>query len=55
LLHNIKHNQVLHERVVILTVQIEEVPHYPAEKRAESGRLARASTGSSCAMVSWMK
>jgi len=35
LLHNIKHNQVLHERVVILTVQIEEVPHYPAEKRAE--------------------
>ena len=27
LLHNIKHNQVLHERVVILTVQIEEVPH----------------------------
>jgi KUP system potassium uptake protein len=35
LLHNIKHNQVLHERVVILTVLIEEVPHYPAEKRAE--------------------
>jgi KUP system potassium uptake protein len=35
LLHNIKHNQVLHERVVILTVQVEEVPHYPPEKRAE--------------------
>ena len=35
LLHNIKHNQVLHERVVILTVQIEEVPHYPPEKRSE--------------------
>jgi KUP system potassium uptake protein len=35
LLHNIKHNQVLHERVVILTVLIEEVPHYPAETRAE--------------------
>ena len=35
LLHNIKHNQVLHERVVILTVQIEEVPHHPAEKRSE--------------------
>jgi KUP system potassium uptake protein len=35
LLHNIKHNQVLHERVVILTVLIEEVPHYPPEKRAE--------------------
>jgi KUP system potassium uptake protein len=38
LLHNIKHNQVLHERVVILTVQIEEVPHYPPEKCAEVTR-----------------
>jgi KUP system potassium uptake protein len=27
LLHNIKHNKVLHERVVILTVQIREVPY----------------------------
>ena len=35
LLHNIKHNQVLHERVVIMTVLIEEVPHFPPEKRAE--------------------
>ena len=35
LLHNIKHNQVLHERVVILTVMIEEVPHFPAQSRAE--------------------
>ncbi|WP_431358205.1 potassium transporter Kup [Sphingomonas brevis] len=34
MLHNIKHNQVLHERVVILTVQIEEVPHWPPEKRS---------------------
>ncbi len=38
MLHNIKHNQVLHERVVILTVQIEEVPHFPAERRAEVTR-----------------
>jgi len=35
LLHNIKHNQVLHERVVILTVSIEEVPHVTPENRAE--------------------
>jgi KUP system potassium uptake protein len=35
MLHNIKHNQVLHERIIILTVQIEEVPHFPAEKRSE--------------------
>lgn len=33
LLHNIKHNQVLHARVVILTVQIEEVPHLPPDQR----------------------
>ncbi len=26
LLHNIKHNRILHERVIILTVQIEDVP-----------------------------
>jgi KUP system potassium uptake protein len=33
LLHNLKHNQVLHERVVILTVKVEEVPHIgPAER-----------------------
>ena len=34
LLHNIRHNQVLHERVVILTVQIEEVPHFDSDQRA---------------------
>ncbi len=27
LLHNLKHNRVLHERVVVLTVAIEQVPH----------------------------
>ena len=41
LLHNIKHNQVLHERVVILTVQIEEVPHVAPESRAEVTRCRR--------------
>jgi KUP system potassium uptake protein len=35
LLHNLKHNQVLHERVLILNVKIEEVPHFTAEKRLE--------------------
>jgi KUP system potassium uptake protein len=35
LLHNLKHNQVLHQRVLILNVKIEEVPHVPAEKRLE--------------------
>ena len=32
LLHNIKHNKVLHERVVVLTVIIDEVPRVSPEK-----------------------
>ena len=35
LLHNLKHNQVLHERVLILHVKVEEVPHVPSEKRVD--------------------
>jgi len=35
LLHNLKHNQVLHERVIILNVKIEEVPHIAPERRVE--------------------
>jgi KUP system potassium uptake protein len=35
LLHNLKHNQVLHDRVLILNVKVEEVPHVPPEKRIE--------------------
>jgi KUP system potassium uptake protein len=33
LLHNLKHNKVLHERVVFLAVLTAEVPHVPAESR----------------------
>jgi KUP system potassium uptake protein len=36
LLHNLKHNKVLHERVVLLTVRIEDVPYVPDEKRLET-------------------
>ena len=35
LLHNVKHNKVLHDRVVILTVHIQGVPQVPEEKRTE--------------------
>jgi KUP system potassium uptake protein len=35
LLHNLKHNQVLHGRVLILNVHVEEVPHIAPEKRVE--------------------
>ncbi|MBB3032586.1 potassium transporter Kup [Alteriqipengyuania lutimaris] len=35
LLHNIKHNKVLHERVVILTVEIQDVPYVDPDHRCE--------------------
>lgn len=35
LLHNLKHNQVIHERVLILNVKVEDVPHVPVAKRSE--------------------
>jgi KUP system potassium uptake protein len=33
LLHNVEHNKVLHEQVVLLTVVTADVPHVPAESR----------------------
>ncbi len=36
LLHNLKHNKVLHERVILLTVRIEDVPYVAEEKRLET-------------------
>src|SRR5690606_22081335 len=35
LLHNIKHNKIIHERVVILTVNIKDVPSIPWDERVE--------------------
>ncbi|OAM52630.1 potassium transport protein Kup [Methylovorus sp. MM2] len=39
LLHNLKHNKVLHERVVVLTVRIEEIPFVAIEDRIEVEKL----------------
>lgn len=39
LLHNLKHNRVLHERCLVLTVLTEEVPHVPEERRWEAKAL----------------
>ena len=36
LLHNLKHNKVLHERVMLLTVRIEDVPFVIGERRIET-------------------
>ena len=36
LLHNLKHNKVLHERVMLLTVRIEDVPFVAEDKRFDT-------------------
>ena len=41
LLHNLKHNQVLHERNVVLTVVFHEVPWVPMDERVEVRSLGR--------------
>ena len=44
LLHNLKHNKVLHERVMLLTVKIEDVPYVAAENADHRDRLCPASS-----------
>jgi KUP system potassium uptake protein len=40
LLHNLKHNKVLHERIVLLHVATENIPRVAAERRIEVAHLA---------------
>src|SRR5690606_36265766 len=40
LLHNLKHNKVLHERLIFLTIRALEVPRVPAEERMHIEELA---------------
>lgn len=39
LLHNLKHNKVLHDRVVLLTIRSSETPYYPDAERLEVSHL----------------
>ncbi|MCX7170551.1 MAG: KUP/HAK/KT family potassium transporter, partial [Proteobacteria bacterium] len=39
MLHNLLHNKVLHERVVLLNVNVEEVPHVAESERVEVHQL----------------
>jgi KUP system potassium uptake protein len=39
LLHNLKHNKVVHERVVLLAVTTQDVPRVPRKERVESESL----------------
>ena len=41
LLHNLKHNKVLHERVILLTVRIEDVPYVDERRHTEMGDLGQ--------------
>jgi KUP system potassium uptake protein len=40
LLHNLKHNKVLHDRVLFVTVLNEDIPQVAAERRSELTELA---------------
>lgn len=40
LLHNLKHNKVLHENVIFVTVENEDVPEVSSQRRAEVSDLA---------------
>ena len=40
LLHNLKHNKVLHEKVLFVTVTNQDVPEIPAEERSTVAELA---------------
>jgi len=39
LLHNLKHNKVLHERVILLTVKIADQPYWPEDQRAKHDEM----------------
>jgi KUP system potassium uptake protein len=40
LLHNLKHNKVLHERVVFLSIATDEIPYVPGEERSQINVVA---------------
>jgi KUP system potassium uptake protein len=41
LLHNMKHNKILHERNVLMTVRTEDVPHLPEAERLQIDHLSQ--------------
>lgn len=40
LLHNLKHNKILHERVILLTLRTEDAPYVPNLKRVSIDKLS---------------
>ena len=53
LLHNIKHNHVLHEQNVILTIWTQDKPHVPDSQRVDITQLPSASCASISISASW--
>jgi KUP system potassium uptake protein len=41
LLHNLKHNQVLHQKVVLMTIHTRDIPSVPEEQRLEVEKLGK--------------
>ena len=41
MLHNMKHNMVIHERIILMTVLLEDVPHVPLEQCLAVDRLGK--------------
>ncbi len=39
LIHNVKHNKVIHQRVIFMTARTEETPYVPLEKRIEISEI----------------
>ena len=46
LLHNIRHNQMLHQKVVLMTVRTQDIPMSQRRNGSRSRSWAKASTGS---------
>jgi KUP system potassium uptake protein len=44
LLHNLKHNKIIHERNIILTIRTEQMPRVPPESRAVIAELSPSFT-----------
>src|SRR3546814_4613011 len=43
LLHNLKHNKILHEQALFLTVESADVPYVPFNERFRLERMSRSS------------
>jgi KUP system potassium uptake protein len=53
LMHNLKHNRVLHERNIILTIKTEDTPRVQRHERIEIERVADTFVRVIATMASW--